>query len=235
MSADQVRLIVNADDFGLSAGVNRGIITAHERGIVTSTSLMVRYPAADEAVAYARHRRQLSVGLHFDIGEWEATKDREWRAIYQVVDRYDALAVRRELSKQLERYRKLTGEDPTHLDSHQHVHRAEPAKSELLRVAEKLGVPLRHFDPRVGYCGYFYGHTAEGWSYPEGISSQALQTIFATLKPGITEVGCHPSDDLELPSAYRNERVIEVATLTDPAIRGTLERLQIQLCSFNDI
>ena len=47
-------LIVNADDFGLSAGVNRGIVEAHERGIVTSASLMVRRPAAREAADYAR-------------------------------------------------------------------------------------------------------------------------------------------------------------------------------------
>ena len=49
------RLIVNADDFGRTDGVNRGIITAHERGIVTAATLMVRWPAAVRAGAYARH------------------------------------------------------------------------------------------------------------------------------------------------------------------------------------
>src|SRR5206468_2930594 len=57
-------VVVNADDLGLSPGVNRGIIEAHERGIVTSASLMVRWPAAAEAAAYARSRPQLGVGLH---------------------------------------------------------------------------------------------------------------------------------------------------------------------------
>ena len=47
-------LIVNADDFGLSEGVNRGIIEAHERGIVTSASLMVLRPAAASAADYSR-------------------------------------------------------------------------------------------------------------------------------------------------------------------------------------
>jgi len=51
---DERRLIVNADDFGQSPGINRGIMEAHERGIVTSVSLMVRWPAAVEAAAYAR-------------------------------------------------------------------------------------------------------------------------------------------------------------------------------------
>ncbi|MGA2658858.1 MAG: ChbG/HpnK family deacetylase, partial [Verrucomicrobiota bacterium] len=53
-------LIVNADDFGLDPGVNRGIIKSHEYGIVTSASLMVRWPAAAEAAAYAREHPELS-------------------------------------------------------------------------------------------------------------------------------------------------------------------------------
>ncbi|HEU4340947.1 MAG TPA: ChbG/HpnK family deacetylase, partial [Candidatus Binatia bacterium] len=57
-------LIVNADDFGQSHGINRGIITAYGDGIVTSASLMVRWPAAADAAAYARKQPGLSVGLH---------------------------------------------------------------------------------------------------------------------------------------------------------------------------
>ena len=56
-------LIVNADDFGQSPGVNRGIIEAHEHGIVTSASLMVRWPAAASAAAYAREHARLGLGL----------------------------------------------------------------------------------------------------------------------------------------------------------------------------
>ena len=63
-------VIVNADDFGLSAGVNRGIAAAFEGGIVTSASLMVRPDAAAEAASYARLHPVLGVGLHIDLGEW---------------------------------------------------------------------------------------------------------------------------------------------------------------------
>src|SRR3954452_16947488 len=62
-------LIVNADDLGLSDGVNRGIFCAHENGIVTSASLMVRQPAAKEATRSARRFPDLGIGLHFDLGE----------------------------------------------------------------------------------------------------------------------------------------------------------------------
>jgi hypothetical protein len=62
-------LIVNADDFGLSPDVNQGIVTAHEQGIVTSASLMVRWPAAAAAGAFGRDHPALSLGLHLDLGE----------------------------------------------------------------------------------------------------------------------------------------------------------------------
>ena len=87
--------IVNADDFGLTSGVNRGIIEAHEHGIVTSASLMVRYTAAKEAADYARSRANFSIGLHVDLGEWRYANG-EWRAAYQVVSADDAAAVRAE-------------------------------------------------------------------------------------------------------------------------------------------
>ena len=54
---DERLLIVNADDFGLSPGVNAGVIEAHERGIVTSASLMVRWPRREQAAAYALEHR----------------------------------------------------------------------------------------------------------------------------------------------------------------------------------
>src|SRR3989454_6010621 len=93
-------LIVNADDFGQSPGVNRGIIDAHEHGIVTSASLMVRWPAAAEAAAYSRDRPNFSVGLHVDLAEW-AYRDENWVPLYEVVSVDDPIAVSDEVSRQL--------------------------------------------------------------------------------------------------------------------------------------
>src|SRR5437660_692767 len=113
---NQRYLIVNADDFGLSAGVNRGILEAHSRGIVTSTSLMVRWPAAVEAAAIADDCPAMSVGLHLDLGEW-AFRDGAWERLYYVVDLEHPDAVRREIRVQIDEFCKLTGKCPTHLDS----------------------------------------------------------------------------------------------------------------------
>src|SRR2546430_9059599 len=106
-------LIVNADDFGQSRGVNRGIVAAHERGIVTSASLMVRWPAAAEAAALGRAHPRLSIGLHVDLGEW-TYRDGEWVPVYEVVRLDNPAAVAQEAGRQLAAFRRLTGADPTH-------------------------------------------------------------------------------------------------------------------------
>src|SRR5262249_45151167 len=154
-------LIVNADDFGLSEGVNRGIIEAVESGILTSASLMVRQPAAAAASAYARTKGRISIGLHLDLGEW-FFRDGEWLPLYSVVPTDDEKAVAAEVAHQLTEFRRLMGGNPTHLDSHQHVHRNEPVLSIARDLAKRIKIPLRDFNPAIRYCGDFYGQTAEG-------------------------------------------------------------------------
>jgi chitin disaccharide deacetylase len=226
-------LIVNADDFGLSAGVNRGIIECAGRGILTSASLMVRWPAAAEAAAYAKTSRAISVGLHVDLGEW-VLRNGNWELLYQVVDTDDAGAVAKEINGQLAEFRRLTDCNPSHLDSHQHVHRNEPARSIMLNLARELGVPLRECSPHVRYCGDFYGQGGEGEHLPGAISVANLKNILSSLPDGVTELGCHPGYGDDLDSPYRVERAGEVRALCDPETRAAVAALGLKLCSFND-
>jgi predicted glycoside hydrolase/deacetylase ChbG (UPF0249 family) len=172
MSLPSKCLIVNADDFGLSPGVNEGIAVAHEKGILTSASLMVRWPAAAQAAAYARQHPRLSVGLHLDLGEW-TFKDEDWQLAYQVVPMDDVAAVAQEIDRQLKQFRDLTGCEPTHLDSHQHVHQSEPVRSLASTAAQQRGIVLRNAGTKIRYCGDFYGQSNKGYPYPEGFPSQA--------------------------------------------------------------
>ena len=225
-------LIVNADDFGQSSGVNRGIIEAHERGIVTSASLMVRWPAAAEAAEYGREHPNLSLGLHFDLGEW-VYRDEDWVPVYEVAPRDDATAVADEVSEQLATFRRLVGRDPTHIDSHQNVHLKEPrVRSVLIEVARRFEVPLRHFSPRVCCRGDFYGQTPKGLPWPDAISVEGLIEILAALPPGITELACHPGVDDDLESMYRSERAKEVEVLCDSRVRAAIIAEGIELGSF---
>lgn len=227
-------LIVNADDFGQSAGVNQGIARAHEHGIVTSASLMVRWPAAPEAAAYARAHPALGMGLHVDLGEW-ALHDGRWEPVYEVVPLHDPVAVREEVARQLLVFRRLTGAAPTHVDSHQHVHRHEPARTVLRDLAGTLGVPLRHDAPAVRYCGAFYGQAPDGTSLPEAVGPDALIRLVAALPAGVTELACHPALGDDLDTMYHRERAREAASLCAPGVKAALARHGIVLCSFRDV
>ncbi len=234
MSADRL-LIVNADDFGQSAGVNRGVARAHEEGIVTAATLMVRWPAGREAAAYARERPKLDLGLHLDLGEWYYAEG-EWRARYEVLDTTDADAVETEVEAQLDAFRRLLGREPTHLDSHQHVHRQQPVRSILARAGRRLGVPVRDVTPRVRYRGDFYGQDGRGFPHPEAITVDFLLRLLEGLPEGATELGCHPGEpDDELESTYRAERPVEVATLCDPLVGAALDQLGIRLTTFAEL
>jgi len=227
-------LIVNADDFGQSAGINRGIIEAYERGIVTSTSLMVRWPASPAAATYARACPSLSTGLHLDLGE-SVFEHGAWRKLYERVDTTDPLAVEREVRFQLERCRDLLGKDPTHLDSHQHVHRDEPVRSIVLRLTDEIGVPVRHCSPSIRYCGDFYGQTAKGQALPEAIEISSLTRLLRALPEGVTEMACHPGYAEDLESMYREERLQELRTLSATEIRQVLAVERIALISFSTL
>jgi len=143
-------------------------------------------------------------------------------------------AVTDELARQLATFRGLVGRDPTHLDSHQHVHRQQPVRSLLLDLARHLGVPLRDFSPTVRYRGDFYGQTADGYPLPDRVIVEALVATLERLPSGaFTELGCHPGYAEDLDTMYRDERAREVAVLCDQRVRSATAANGIQLCSFH--
>jgi chitin disaccharide deacetylase len=209
MSGSQRYLIVNADDLGASAGVNRGILESCERGIVTSASLMVDMPGAEEFASRRHEVPQLSVGLHATL----TSEDGEL-----TIERSESRA---ELERQLERFEELLGGPPTHLDSHHNVHLELASVGEVFAaVAAALGVPLRARSA-ARYYADFYGQWDDGESHPELVSVESLFGVLeGEVGPGVTELGCHPGypgDGFE--SSYLLEREAEVRTLCDPRVR----------------
>jgi predicted glycoside hydrolase/deacetylase ChbG (UPF0249 family) len=225
-------LIVNADDFGFSPGVNRGVAEAHESGIVTCASLMVKQPAADEAAHYARRQTGLDVGLHLEF-ERRPARRLLWKRS-RPAETAPREAVAAEAGAQLARFRDLLGQDPSHLDSHQHRHRYEPARSVLLGLAEELGVPLREADPRIRFCGDFYGQMG-GRPWPEGIRPASLVRLIESLTPGVTELCTHPGYADDLDQRYKTERALEVQALCHASVRAAVERLGIRLVTFRQL
>jgi predicted glycoside hydrolase/deacetylase ChbG (UPF0249 family) len=228
------RLIVNADDFGQSAGINDGIIRCHERGIVTSASLMVRWPDAAAAAEYARADRAFSIGLHVDLGEW-TYREGEWVPIYSVIPTEEPAAIRTEVERQLDTFRRLMGSNPTHLDSHQHVHRSAPCDRIVAEFGAGLRVPVRHRSAAVRYEGSFYGQGARAEALDGAITVERLVAILRALPAGTTELGCHPGLRRDAHAMYLAEREEEVKVLCDPRVRAAVDAEGIQLVSFRDL
>jgi chitin disaccharide deacetylase len=231
--SDEKYLIVSADDFGQSPGINKGIIEAYEHGIVTSTSLMTRWPAAGEAAIYAKEHPKLSVGLHLDLGEW-VCRAGKWTQLYSVIPLDDKSAVEREVSQQFEVFQELMDRPPSHANSHQHIHMREPVRSVTLQICQSLGIPLRDLSPEIHYFTKFYGQTPEGLPIPSYISLERLIEIVSTLPDGLTVITCHPGYADDLNTMYQTERRDELRVLCDPRVRAAIDSLGIKLCSFND-
>lgn len=227
-------LIVNADDFGQSLGINLGVIEAYELGIVTSASLMVRWPAAVDAGRYARENNDLSIGLHLEFGEW-AFKDGRWTALYEVVPSKDERAVKEEIMRQLDLFDKRVGKAPTHIDSHQSCHLREPIRSITSEIAQNLKVPLRSCIPMVTHFDGFNGQGQHGTSSREQFRVESFTKILSYLPAGITEIGCSPGLDDDLDSSCQWEREVELRTLCDPRVHDAIRELRITLCSFSDV
>lgn len=154
-SDPEIRLVVNADDFGLSASVNEGILCAHRRGIVTATSLMAVGRAFDHAIDCCRSAPGLDVGVHLalvaasplrPVSPLAGPNGRFPASAGALLRRYltggiPVSEVRAEWSAQIERILEQ-GVAVSHLDSHQHVHVLPGLAEVCLELADRYGIPF---------------------------------------------------------------------------------------------
>ena len=210
-------LIVTGDDFGMSRGINRGIVRAHRDGILTSTSLLVNRAACEEAAALGRECPTLSLGLHLEL------------------DAVDPERAPAELERQLARFIDLVGAAPAHVDSHHDVHHDPRVLPHLLAWARPAGVPVRGHS-RVRHLPKFYGQWG-GETHLEQIGVEGLLRLLdAEIREGVTELACHPGYvDPGLSSSYAAEREVELGTLCDPRVHEAVVEKEIRLIGFRDL
>ena len=213
------RLVVNADDLGYDPEIDRGILEAHARGLVTSATAMVGTPWAPEALRAAP--RELGVGLHVVLEEGCSPAEA-------------AVALRR----QLDRFAELRGAPPTHLDSHKHAHAAPALLAAVAEVASARGLPVRAMDAglRAALRGLgvpvtdaFLGDATLRPCWTHATLAEALRALPA----GLTELMAHPGyRPSHARTSFGVERELELAALTDEAARALLQAGEVELCSY---
>lgn len=152
------RLIINADDFGLTPGINRSILELHNAGVLTSATLMATGPAFDDAIAIAIANPTLGVGCHVVLTDGVPASPPETISTLlgpdgrsfrpSLLDFVQALLRGRIREEEIEReadaqIRKLqhAGITITHVDTHKHSHLFPAVARSLLRVLERAGIP----------------------------------------------------------------------------------------------
>jgi len=217
-------LIVNADNLGLSPEVDQGIFEAHDSGIVTSTSLLVDSPDAGAALEQARKRPKLGLGIHVAF-------DNRGKLF---TDMLDLDAVQQQIDRQLAAFVRLVGTPPDHIDSHHHLHRLFNVARLFLAAGRRYNISVRGFSDVV-FVGRFYGQPEFGKTDLSKISPEVMMAMLRAVKPGVSEISCHPGRVETRPNAiYNREREVELQTLTDERVRNTVTEEGIRLINYRD-
>ncbi|MRS13413.1 chitin disaccharide deacetylase [Enterobacteriaceae bacterium RIT691] len=248
-------LIVNADDFGLSKGQNYGIVDACKNGLVTSTTALVNGAAIDHAAQLSRCLPELAVGMHFVLtlgmplsampGLTREGKLGKWIWEMAEKDELPLEEIARELDCQYHRFVDLFGCEPTHFDSHHHVHMIPQIFPIVAEFAKAKGVAMRidrsleqlhgldnlGVRSSAGFASEFYG---------DAISEALfLQTLDKSAQAGESslEVMCHPAfvDNTIMGSAYCYPRLAELDVLTSSSLKYAVAERGYRLGTYRDV
>jgi len=253
MAAPVRQLIVNADDFGRSPGINAGVLEAYARGIVTSATVMVLEKAAARGIREAAERAPgLSLGLHFALtgggrpaaapGDVPslAPGGRFRRRPEELPASLPPEEIAAELEAQIAIFAALARRPPSHLDSHHHVALHPSVEPVFAATARVFSLPVRASSEgalrTLRAAGVKTPDRFVDRFYAEGATLETLERILEELPDGTTELMCHPgrSDaELKAGSTYADEREREIRVLCDPALRTLVENRKIRLIGFD--
>ena len=219
-----IKLIVNADDFGYSPGVNYGILHSHLFGIVNSATMMMNMPGTEQALAMARQYPGLRTGVHLVLTCGKpllsdlitlANKAGYFRSQADL-DGISAEELELEWSAQIDRFIGA-GLLPSHLDSHHHVHTREEFLPVVQYLSKKYDLPFRVNGVQVIEGVKSYSHRCLFDFYGDGIQEDFFSRLADKAEDGETvEVMCHPAfaDQLLMEgSSYNLMRIKELEIL----------------------
>ena len=242
------KMIVNADDFGLSEAVNYGILSAHKNGIVTSTTIMPNMPAFDNAVNILKENSELGCGVHMTLSLNEPVLKNHKTIVDNngkffrrdtnelVREKFDLDEVYNEFCAQIDKVIN-SGIKIDHLDSHHHVHTLESLKPVIEKIVKKYNLPIRggfeysiNYDKTIPIIDSFYG---------ENITEDYFDKFIDEIKKyDVVDFMCHPSfidESLVNFTSYSMQRMKEYSILTDNNLKEKLKENNIKLIKYSDL
>jgi predicted glycoside hydrolase/deacetylase ChbG (UPF0249 family) len=255
------RLIINADDFGFTRDVNAGIVHAHRRGVLTSTTLMANGDAFEDAVRLSRETPTLDIGCHLALVQGRSLltgrplpgkpRDLLWLLLRGQIDVYAEL--RAQIGNIVN-----AGIRPTHLDSHKHTHIVPSIFRQVVRLAREFSVPYVRLplDETVplarmpcALASRYYRRIATadqvrmpdhflGFRLTGSLDERTLAAALTSVSEGTTEFMCHPgylgTELAQAQTRLKESRVRELEALTSPRIRELIAAQGIRLSPFED-
>jgi predicted glycoside hydrolase/deacetylase ChbG (UPF0249 family) len=236
-------VIVNADDFGLSHGCNRGIVKAILEGVVTSTTLMMNMSATADAIKLAKKHQLRCIGIHLNLTtgvpmmpiknvpslvRHEGVMTKENFELFLPLEEVEA-----EWRAQLRSFIG-SGLELTHIDSHHHIH-TQPHYIELSRkLAKEYKVPLRGAEEESEWLVPKFSSAF----YDEQISVDFFKRLVTQTQELCMEIMVHPAqvdDELFKVSSYTTKRSKELAALTDLALVQWSKKQPIKWIHYGDL
>lgn len=237
------KLIINADDFGLSEAVNYGILKGFQEGVVTSTTIMANMPSFDHAVMLAKANPDLHVGVHLNVTCYKPLlqthktlieKDGYFRNQRYLED-FDEEEIYQEMKAQIEKVM-ASGLVIDHLDSHHHVHTTSKCRTAIERLLKEYSYPIRggfEYQSDVLQSDLILAF------YDQGISLSSFEQIIKGLKEDtIYDLMCHPAyvdKFLTSVTSYALPRIDELDILCAQESKDILAKEQVELTTYQSI
>ncbi|UQV22504.1 carbohydrate deacetylase [Vibrio sp. J383] len=253
-----MKLILNADDFGLTETVNHGIVECFKAGVVKSTTIMMNQPGTQHAIDLYHQGLVPEVGLHFTVTSGKPLSapelvpslvDDQGNFLDKAVLFNKAGVVEDEVVLELNAQYQAAinaGLKINHIDSHHFGGVFKPLKTAFTKTANTIGLPVRRIDNIVSGQGSLLVPTPDAFDmrfFDEGVSLNGLQDLLlsyqAMMPDGVLELMCHPSsvasEQLKSLSSYSDKRVEEHQLLTSPELKQWLAEHQIECIGFEDL
>jgi len=203
--AKKINLIINADDYGLSPLFNQGIVELVEKKIISSFSVMIRRKFIDKI--WLKNLKKISIGLHLELKLEDSAQ---------------------EIELQINSFKEILGQLPSHLDSHKHTHFTEKNLPRIITIAKKYSLPIRSYKSvnrkPIKSAGLKTPDAFIGW-HPERI--RVLENDFEKLRVPTAEFVCHPGYyDKNSISSYNKQREQELNFLTSTVFKKLIKKFK---------